>query len=54
MLNEKTVCTGVAFDNYDRFVETSNDQNTLHDTVGISSQIKIPPIGKITDIQNHI
>ncbi|XP_015189552.1 PREDICTED: uncharacterized protein LOC107073427 isoform X2 [Polistes dominula] len=28
-------CTGVAYDNYDRFVETSSGQDTLHDTVGI-------------------
>lgn len=28
-------CTGVAFDNYDRFVETCSGKNTLYDTVGI-------------------
>lgn len=27
-------CTGVAFDNYDRFVETCSGKDTLHDTVG--------------------
>ena len=30
--------TGVAFDNYDRFVETLSGKNTLHDTVGIAYQ----------------
>lgn len=30
--------TGVAFDNYDRFVETSSGKDTLHDTVGIIYQ----------------
>ena len=32
--------TGLAFDNYDRFVETLSGQNTLHDTVGIAYQMK--------------
>jgi len=27
--------TGVAFVNFDRFVETSSGKDTLHDTVGI-------------------
>lgn len=31
-------CTGVAFDNYDRYVETCNGSDTLHDTVGIIYQ----------------
>ena len=31
--------TGVAFDNYDRFVETFNGTDTLHDTVGIAYQV---------------
>lgn len=30
--------TGVAFDNYDRFVETLTGKDTLHDTVGIIYQ----------------
>lgn len=30
--------SGVAWDNYDRFVETSSGKNTLHDTVGIIYQ----------------
>ena len=29
------VCTGIAYDNYDRFVETKDGKNTLRDTVGI-------------------
>lgn len=31
-------CTGVAWDNFDRFVETSSGKDTLHDTVGIFYQ----------------
>lgn len=31
-------CTGVAFDNFDRFVETTSGKDTLHDTVGIFYQ----------------
>ena len=36
----ETVGTGVAWDNYDRFVETSSGKDTLHDTVGITYQIQ--------------
>lgn len=32
------LCTGVAFDNFDRFVETNTGKDTLHDTVGILYQ----------------
>lgn len=32
------LCIGVAFDNFDRFVETTNGKDTLHDTVGIIYQ----------------
>lgn len=32
------LCTGVAFDNYDRYVETATGRDTLHDTVGIVYQ----------------
>ncbi|GFW80338.1 uncharacterized protein TNCV_2944711 [Trichonephila clavipes] len=32
------VFTGVAYDNFDRFVETTNGKDTLHDTVGIIYQ----------------
>ena len=31
--------TGVAFDNYDEFVETLSGKDTLHDTVGIAYQV---------------
>ena len=30
---------GLAFDNFDRFVETLSGKDTLHDTVGIAYQI---------------
>lgn len=30
--------TGVAYDNFDRFVETINGKDTLHDTIGIIYQ----------------
>ena len=33
------LATGVAFDNYEEFVETSSGKDTLHDTVGIAYQI---------------
>ncbi|GFY58236.1 hypothetical protein TNIN_74461 [Trichonephila inaurata madagascariensis] len=32
------LCTGVTFDNFDRFVETKSGKDTLHDTVGINYQ----------------
>ena len=32
------LCTGMAFDNFDRFGETSSDKDTLHDTVCIAYQ----------------
>ena len=35
----KDLGLGVAFDNFDRFVETSSGMDTLHDTVGITYQI---------------
>ena len=35
--------TGIAFDNYDRYVETLTGKNTLHDTVGIAYQDVIEP-----------
>ena len=31
--------TGVAWDNYDRYVETQSGKDTLHDTVGIAYQL---------------
>lgn len=38
--NNKNYHTGVAFDNYDCFVETINGKDTMHDTVGICYQDK--------------
>ena len=32
------LCTGVAFDNFDRFVETKSHKDTLNDTVRIINQ----------------
>ncbi len=32
--------TGLAFDNYDRFVETVNGRDTFHDTVGMYIQLQ--------------
>ena len=32
---DPNLATGVAFDNFDRFVETLSGKDTLHDTVGI-------------------
>ena len=41
---EPGCCTGVAFDNFDRYVETTTGQDTLHDKVGIAYQnITSPP-----------
>lgn len=38
IVKKSGLCTGVAFDNFDRFVETSNGKDTLYDTVGIIFQ----------------
>ena len=38
MLRDSMHSSGVAFDNYDRFVETFSGKDTLHDTVGIAYQ----------------
>ena len=38
MNRSPNVATGLAFDNFDRFVETLSGRNTLHDTVGIAYQ----------------
>ncbi|CAB4037633.1 Hypothetical predicted protein [Paramuricea clavata] len=39
MVLSQNLGTGVAFDNFDRFVETLSGKDTLHDTVGIAYQI---------------
>ena len=36
----ETVGTGVAWDNYDWFIETSSSKDTLHDTVRITYQVQ--------------
>ena len=33
---DANACTGLPFDNYDRFVETLTVKDTLHETVGIA------------------
>ncbi|CAH1173831.1 unnamed protein product [Phaedon cochleariae] len=38
IIRSGNLCTGVAFDNFDRFVDTSSGHDTLHDTVGIIFQ----------------
>lgn len=50
--------THVAFDNFDRYVETSTGKDTLHDTVGIVYQNKSPCMeirtsSEITDNSNN-
>jgi len=45
--------TGLAWDNYDRFVETGSGEDTLHDTVGIAYQVFLEDeLQNIND--NHI
>lgn len=38
ILQQSFLCTGLAFNNFDRFVDTSTGKDTLHDTVGIIFQ----------------
>lgn len=38
IIKKPNLCTGVAYDNFDRFVETTSGKDTLHDTVGIVYQ----------------
>ena len=38
MKRSPNLCTGLAFDNFNRFVETSTGKDTLHDTVCIAYQ----------------
>ena len=40
MKRSPNLCTGLAFDNFDRFVETSTGKDTLHDTVCIVYQLQ--------------
>lgn len=39
MIKSANLATGVAFNNFDRYVETIGGKDTLHDTVGIAYQI---------------
>lgn len=50
ILPTSILSSGVAWDNYDRFVETSSGKNTLHDTVGICYQ-HIPTEEELNIIQ---
>ncbi|XP_063215726.1 uncharacterized protein LOC134527200 [Bacillus rossius redtenbacheri] len=45
--------SGVAWDNYDQFVETSSGKNTLHDTVGIIYQ-NIPTEEELNIIKRNV
>ena len=39
MSNKKELGTGVAWDNYNRYVSTCTGKDTLHDTVAIAYQL---------------
>lgn len=45
ILPYRNLCTGLAFNNFDRFVDTTTGKDTLHDTVGIMYQniVERPP-----------
>ncbi|OXU16633.1 hypothetical protein TSAR_013301 [Trichomalopsis sarcophagae] len=47
-------CTGIAFDNFDRYVETSTGKDTLHDTVGIFYQNVTDESHNISDNETSI
>ncbi|KAK0176842.1 hypothetical protein PV328_000944 [Microctonus aethiopoides] len=38
IIRNPSLCTGVAFDNFDRYIDTLDGKETLHDTVGIIYQ----------------
>ena len=44
--------TGVAWDNFDRFVETVSGKDTVHDTVGIAYQTVITDGSNETEYNN--
>ena len=46
------VCTGIAYDNYDRFVETKDRKDMLHDIDGIICQNVDPNISQESDSSN--
>lgn len=45
----KILAAGVAWDNFDRFVDTETGKDTLHDTVGIAYQ-DIPTEAELIEI----
>ncbi|CAH1115753.1 unnamed protein product [Psylliodes chrysocephalus] len=46
------LCTGIAFDNFDRFIETKSGKDTLHDTVGVIYRNEDPNTLHETETQN--
>lgn len=46
------LCTGVVYDNFDRFVEIRSGKDTLHNTVGIISQNVDLNAPDVTEISN--
>ena len=45
--------TGIAWDNFNRFVETKTGKDTLHDTVGIAYQIRDVPMTNLTAMHSE-
>ena len=45
--------TGIAWDNFDRFVETKSGKDTLHDTVGIAYQMRDVPMTNLTAMHSE-
>ena len=44
---------GIAWDNFNRFVETKSGKDTLHDTVGIAYQIRDVPMTNLTAMHSE-
>ena len=45
--------TGIAWDKFDRFVETKSSKDTPHDTVGIAYQIRDVPMTNTTAMHSE-
>ena len=45
--------TGIAWDNFDRFVETKSGKDTLLDTVGIAYQMRDVPMTNLTTLSTN-
>ena len=45
--------TGIAWDNFDRFVETKNGKDTLHNAVGIAYQMRNTPVTNLTAMHSE-